>query len=151
SIIDVGGESSRPGAPRVPAEEQIRRIGPAVAHAARRGVVASVDTMDPEVADFALRSGARIVNDVSCLGDLERARVTARHDAAIIVTHCRAEMVKMAGFSEWPEDDYVDVVGDVRREWEAARDRAVAAGVRWENVFCDPGFGFSKSAAHSLA
>jgi dihydropteroate synthase len=151
SIIDVGGESSRPGAPRVPAAEQIRRVGPALAHAARRGALASVDTTDPEVADYALRAGARIVNDVSCLADPELARVTARHDAAIIVTHCRAEMTTMAGFSEWPEDDYDDVVADVRGEWAAARDRAVAAGVRREYVLCDPGFGFSKSAAHSLS
>ncbi len=150
SIIDVGGESSRPGAEVVPPDEQIRRVGPAVDHAVRRGALVSIDTTSPEVADFALRRGARIVNDVSCLSDPELARVTARYDAAIVVTHSRGPMAKMAGFSRWPEADYGDVVADVKAEWSDARDRAVALGVRPEHVFCDPGFGFSKSARHTL-
>jgi dihydropteroate synthase len=149
-IIDVGGESTRPGAPPVAADEQIRRIGPAVDYAVSRGALVSVDTTSPEVADFALAQGARVVNDVSCLADVELAGVTARYQAAIIVTHSRGPMVKMAGFSRWPEDDYADVVRDVQAEWCAARDRAVARGVRPEYVLCDPGLGFSKSARHSL-
>jgi dihydropteroate synthase len=149
-IIDVGGESSRPGAAVIAPHEQIRRIGPAVEHAVGRGALVSIDTTSPEVADFALGRGARIVNDVSCLADVELARVAGRHGAAIIVTHARGPMAKMAGFSRWPESDYGDVVRDVKAEWSAARDRATAAGVRPENVFCDPGLGFSKSARHSL-
>ena len=150
TVIDVGGESSRPGAPTIPAEEQIRRVGPAIEHAVGRGAVVSIDTTSPEVADFALSRGARVVNDVSCLSDIDLARVTSRHGAAIVVTHARGPMAKMAGFSRWPESDYGDVIADVRAEWSAARERAVAAGVRRENVFCDPGLGFSKSARHSL-
>ena len=150
AIIDIGGESSRPGAPSVAPDEQIRRIAPALTHAVGRGALVSVDTTSPEVADFALERGARIVNDVSCLAEPELARVTARHDAAIVVTHSRGPMAKMAGFSRWPENDYADVVTDVKAEWGAARDLAVNAGVRPEHVFCDPGFGFSKSARHTL-
>jgi dihydropteroate synthase len=150
SIIDVGGESSRPGAEAVAPDEQIRRVGPAIDHAVQRGALVSIDTTSPEVADFALRRGARIVNDVSCLSDLELARVTARYGAAIVVTHSRGPMAKMAGFSRWPEADYGDVVADVKAEWSDARDRAVTLGVRPEHVFCDPGFGFSKSARHTL-
>jgi dihydropteroate synthase len=149
-LVDIGGESSRPGAAAIDAAEQIRRIAPALAHAVRRGALVSVDTTNAEVADFALGRGARIVNDVSCLADVELARVTARHQAAIIVTHSRGPMAKMAGFSRWPENDYADVVADVKREWAASRDRATDAGVRAENVFFDPGLGFSKSARHSL-
>ncbi|HVW28157.1 MAG TPA: dihydropteroate synthase [Polyangiaceae bacterium] len=149
-IIDVGGESSRPGAEPVAPVEQIRRVGPALDHAVRRGALVSIDTTSPEVAEFALRRGARIVNDISCLADPELARITARYDAAIVVTHSRGPMAKMAGFSRWPEGDYGDVVEDVKAEWSAVRDRAIAQGVRPEYVFCDPGFGFSKSARHTL-
>jgi len=150
TIIDVGGESSRPGAEPVPPQEQIRRVGPALDHAVRRGALVSIDTTSPEVASFALGRGARIVNDISCLSDPDLAHITARHDAAIIVTHSRGPMAKMAGFSRWPEGDYGDVVADVKAEWGAARDCAVTMGVRPEHVFCDPGFGFSKSARHTL-
>jgi dihydropteroate synthase len=150
TIIDIGGESSRPGAEPVAPNEQIRRVGPALDHAVRRGALVSIDTTSPEVAEFALRRGARIVNDVSCLADPDLAAVTGRHGGAIVVTHSRGPMTKMAGFSRWPETDYRDVVADVKTEWGAARDLAVAQGVRPEQVFCDPGFGFSKSARHTL-
>jgi dihydropteroate synthase len=151
TIVDVGGESTRPGAPPVDAAEQIRRIGPVVTYAVQRGALVSVDTTAPEVAECALsRWGARIINDVSCLANIELAHVAKRHDAAIVVTHSRGPMGKMAGFSRWPEDDYADVVAEVVSEWTRARDRAVEAGVRAEYVFFDPGFGFSKSARHSL-
>jgi dihydropteroate synthase len=151
TIIDVGGESTRPGAPPIDTDEQLRRIGPAVVYAVKQGALVSVDTTDPGVAECALGQwGARIINDVSCLGNVELARVAKRHDAAIIVTHSRGPMDKMAGFSQWPEDDYADVVTDVLTEWTRARDRATVAGVRARYVFCDPGFGFSKSARQSL-
>jgi dihydropteroate synthase len=150
TLIDIGGESTRPGAKSVQAAEQIVRIAPALTHAVARGALVSIDTTDPEVAAFALEKGARVVNDVSCLGNQELARVVARHDAAIVITHSRGPMSKMAGFSQWPQDGYADVVVEVRAEWEAARDRACEAGVRRENVWFDPGFGFSKNARHSF-
>lgn len=150
TIIDVGGESSRPGAPRVSEDEQIRRVAPAITHAVKRGALVSIDTVSAEVAEFALEAGARIINDVSCLADAALARAAARHDAAIIVTHSRGPMATMAGFSQWPEGDYADIVAEVRTEWCTARDRATEKGVRPEYVFCDPGIGFSKNARHSL-
>jgi len=149
-VLDIGGESSRPGSTPVPAAEQIARIGPALRHAVARGAVVSVDTTSPEVADHALSLGARIVNDVSCLADDDLARVTARHGAALVITHARGPMQKMAGFSQWPDGGYGDVVADVLAEWSAARERACAAGVRREDVILDPGLGFSKNARHSL-
>jgi dihydropteroate synthase len=150
TIIDVGGESTRPGSHAVPAAEQIRRVGPALAHAVRSGVLVSIDTTSPEVADFALRQGAKIVNDVSCLGNEELGSVVARHGGALVLTHSRGPMTAMPGFSEWPDDGYRDVVAEVRSEWEAARDRACRQGVRPELVWLDPGFGFSKNARHSF-
>jgi dihydropteroate synthase len=97
-----------------------------------------------------MHQGARIVNDVSCLGNEDLATVAARHGAALVITHARGCMSKMAGFSEWPDHDYRDVVSDVRGEWEAARDRACSRGVAPANVWLDPGFGFSKNARQSF-
>jgi dihydropteroate synthase len=149
-IVDVGGESTRPGAVAVSAAEQIERIGAAIAHAASLGALVSVDTTSPEVADFALRRGARIVNDVSCLGDPELASVAARHEAALIVSHARGPQEKMPGFSQWSDTDYGDVVAEVKSELTAAAKVSVGRGVRPDHVWLDPGLGFSKNARQSL-
>lgn len=150
-IADIGGESSQPGAARVPSDEQIARIEPAVAHALRTGrLLVSVDTTDPRVAERVLAMGAGLVNDVSCLADADLARVAARHGAALILMHTRGELGSMRGFSDYPDDAYVDVVADVRREWCVARDRAMAAGLPRENVWFDPGIGFAKNARQSF-
>ena len=150
-IVDIGGESSRPGSEKVPALEQIRRIEPAVRHAVRAGgVVVSVDTTLPEVADRMLALGAHVVNDVSCISDPELARVTARHEAVLIVMHSRGPMSQMKGFSQYPEDGYRDVVEDVRAEWRAARQLAVENGMPADKVWLDPGIGFAKNARQSF-
>jgi dihydropteroate synthase len=149
-ILDIGGESSKPGAPRVPAGEQLERIGPALTEALGREAVVSVDTASPRVADAALERGAHIINDVTCLSDPELASVVAAHDAYLLISHARAHQSEMAGFSEWPEDGYADVVSEVRRELEAARARAVERGVRADRVWFDPGLGFSKNAPQSI-
>jgi dihydropteroate synthase len=151
AIVDIGGESSRPGSQPVPADEQIRRIEPAVRRAlARPEALVSIDTTLPQVADRMLSLGAHIVNDVSCLSDPELARVTARHGAVLIVIHARGPMSKMQGFSRYPEHGYGDVVLEAREEWRAARERAVAAGMPERDVWLDPGIGFAKSARQSF-
>jgi dihydropteroate synthase len=149
-ILDIGGESTRPGAAAVPADEQIKRIEPVVLHALQSGALVSIDTQSPIVAERMLELGAKIVNDVSCLGDPDLAEVTARYDAILVVMHSRGPMAKMAGFSEYPDSGYGDVVDDVLREWRSARDRAITRGMRRENVWLDPGLGFAKNAKQSL-
>lgn len=149
-FIDIGGESTRPRAPPVPADEQIARISPALRHAVQHRAWVSVDTTDATVARFALDAGARLINDVSCLSDAALAEVLAEYDAALILMHSRAPMSQMAGFSQYPEDGYDDVVADVRREWRRAKQRALKGGVDPADVWFDPGLGFNKSARQSL-
>ena len=150
-LIDIGAESTRPGAPAIPAEEQIARLTPALRHAFSTGVLISVDTANPQVARHALALGAHLINDVSCLADAELARACAEHDAPLIIMHARGPASTMAGFSVYPDAGYADVVEDVRSEWRAARERALGAGMRAENVYFDPGLGFAKNARHSYA
>ena len=149
-IADIGGESSRPGAKPVPAEEQVDRIEPAGRRAVAAGLPVSIDTTHPAVAERMLAIGAVLVNDVSCLADVDLARVAARAGAGLIIMHTRGDLGSMAGFSEYPDDAYEDVVTDVRREWRSARDRAVAAGMPPERVWFDPGIGFGKNARQSF-
>lgn len=150
-IIDIGGESTRPGSTAVAAHTQIARIEAAVRYAAGlQGLLVSIDTTSPEVADRMLSLGAHIINDVSCLADADLARVAARHRATLVVMHARGSMAQMAGFSQYPERAYEDVVTDVEREWLTARERALSAGVAREDVWFDPGLGFQKNARHSF-
>jgi dihydropteroate synthase len=150
-IVDIGGESTRPGAPAVPDGEQIARIRHALVYAVKeRHALVSVDTTRPEVAAYALAQGASIVNDVSCLADDALAEVAARAGAALIIMHARGAMTAMRGFSDAPGDAYGDIVEDVRTEWTAARERAVARGMDPREIAFDPGIGYMKNAAHSL-
>lgn len=149
-LLDIGGESTRPGSTPVAAADQLARLEPALAHALARGAVVSIDTADPLVAERTLGAGAQIVNDVSCLADPDLARVCARHGATLLLMHSRGSMSAMPGFSVCPEDAYGDVAGEVLSEWQRARDRAVALGVPREKVWLDPGLGFAKSARHSF-
>lgn len=149
-LLDIGGESSRPGSEPVAPAEQVARVEPAVRHALARGALVSVDTASPEVASRMLELGAHVLNDVSCLGDVELARVAARHDAVLVLMHSRQPMSTMPGFSVYPDDAYSDVVSQVRAEWRSARDRAVAAGMDQSRVWLDPGIGFAKNARHSF-
>ena len=150
-IIDVGGESTRPRAEPVPAKEQIARVDGAVRAAVASGVLVSIDTGSPEVAEHALSLGASIVNDVTCLADPELAAVAARFGAVLVVMHSRGPMQQMAGFSQYADDGYGDVVLEVLAEWRAARGRAVAAGLSESQVWLDPGIGFAKNARQSYA
>ena len=150
-IIDIGGESTRPGSLPVPAAEQIERLRHPLLHAAReRRAVVSVDTTNPDVARYALSEGASVINDVSCLADIALAAAVAEKGGALVIMHARGSMSEMRGYSDAPGDAYGDIVADVDREWRAARDRAVQSGVDARDIVFDPGLGYMKNAAHSL-
>jgi len=148
-LIDIGAESTRPGAAAIPADEQMARLDRALRYALQSGVLVSVDTADAAVARYALELGVQLINDVSCLADDDLARACAEHGAPLILMHSRGPAASMAGFSDYPDAGYQDVVEDVRREWRAARARAVAAGLAAEDVYFDPGLGFAKNAQQS--
>ncbi len=147
-LVDLGGESTRPGAAEVPVEQELRRVVPVVEALRARGVTApiSVDTRKPAVAAAALAAGADLVNDVSGLADPAMADVVAARGAPVVLMHTRGTPADMAARAV-----YADVVGDVERELEAALARAGAAGVAPSRVILDPGIGFAKTARQSVA
>jgi dihydropteroate synthase len=146
-LLDVGGESTRPGAATVPAAEERARIEPVVRElAARSGDPVSIDTTKAEVAAAALDLGAQIVNDVSGLSaDPALAPLVARRDAALIVMHSRGAARDMQSRAV-----YSDLHGEVLAELEAALQLARSARVAEERVALDPGLGFAKTAEHNL-
>jgi dihydropteroate synthase len=140
-IVDVGGESTRPGALRIDAEEELRRVIPVVTGLAAQGVTVSVDTMRAEVAERALDGGAALINDVSGgRADARMTQVAAASGAPIVLMHWRGHAEGMQKLT-----DYDDVVKDVVAELGAQVDEALSAGVRPEQVVVDPGLGFSKT------
>jgi dihydropteroate synthase len=148
-IVDVGGESTRPGAPPVPPPEQIARVLGVVGYAVSCGACVSVDTGSPEVAAACLDAGADAVNDTTCLRDGELAEVVAARGAGLVLMHSRDPQERMRGFSQYPDDGYGDVVRDVCAEWEAAAGRACSLGVSRDSIVMDPGLGFAKNARQS--
>jgi dihydropteroate synthase len=148
-MLDIGGESSRPGALPVPPKEQIARVLEIVRYGAGRGACVCVDTTSPEVASACLDAGACVVNDVSCLRDGELAKVVARAGAALILMHTRGTPGEMRGFSEYPTNGYEDVVREVCAEWDSAAQRAGKGGVSRDAIVMDPGLGFAKNALQS--
>jgi dihydropteroate synthase len=146
-IVDIGGESTRPGAERVPADVECRRVLPVVQALASSGAVVSIDTMRAETAAAALQAGAALVNDVSGgLADPEMARVVARAGAPYVAMHWRGHSAAMQQRAV-----YDDVVADVVRELRARLDALVAAGLDPEQIVLDPGLGFAKNADHNWA
>lgn len=146
-LIDVGGESTRPGAGRVAAAEEARRVLPVIRRLAEERVAVSVDTYRAAVAEQAVEAGARVVNDVSGgLGDPDMARVVRDAGCPWVLMHWRGHSSDMAALAR-----YDDVVTDVRDELLRRVDEAVAAGVRPEQLLLDPGLGFAKNAAHNWA
>jgi dihydropteroate synthase len=145
-ILDVGGESTRPGAEPLDAAEELRRVLPVVeALAADPRVPVSIDTYKAAVAREALARGAAIVNDVSALQyDDQLAHTVAEAGAALVLMHSRGRSRDM-----YREAVYQDVAAEVRRELETALRRATAAGVPREAIILDPGLGFAKRAEHS--
>jgi dihydropteroate synthase len=142
-ILDVGGESTRPGAGRVPVEAELARVLPVISALAAGGAVVSVDTTRAVVAERAVEAGARIVNDVSGgLADPAMAGVVARTGVAYVCMHWRGHADVMDDL-----EDYDDVVTDVRDELAARVETLLAAGVRRDQVVLDPGLGFSKAGS----
>lgn len=142
-VLDVGGESTRPGAARVSIADELERVLPVVTALAARGAVVSVDTTRAEVARRALDAGALIVNDVSGgLADTAMAGVVARSGAVYVAMHWRGHADVMDDL-----EHYDDVVQDVRRELAERVSALEAAGVRRDQVVLDPGLGFSKAGA----
>jgi dihydropteroate synthase len=148
AIIDVGGESTRPGSESVAAATQIARIAPVVEQLVRARVEAaiSVDTSSASVAEAALERGATIVNDVTALSDPAMAPLVAEHRAALVLMHMRGEPRTM----QVGEIVYDDVVAEVSAALDEAVQRAVDSGVARSRILVDPGIGFGKTAEHNL-
>lgn len=146
-LIDVGGESTRPGAGPVPVQEEIARVVPVIAGLAKRGIgPISVDTRKADVARAALAAGAAVVNDVSGLSyDPALAGVVAEADAGVILMHMRGTPATMDGLAQ-----YGAVAAEVATELGGLAERAEGAGIGRERIVLDPGFGFAKTAAHNF-
>jgi dihydropteroate synthase len=146
-IVDVGGESTRPGAQRVDEAEELRRISPVISGLADAGVVVSVDTMRAGVAEVALGAGARMVNDVSGgLADPRMPRLAAEAGVPYVVTHWRGY-----GRDMQERAVYDDVVREVGAELRRRVDEVIAAGIDPSAVIVDPGIGFAKLQGHNWA
>lgn len=145
AIVDVGGESTRPGAPAVSADEELARVAPVVAGLAAQGVLVSIDTTKAAVAAACVEAGAVMVNDISGgLYDPGILAVAARTGAALVLMHMRGHHDDM-----YAQARYDDVVAEVAAELAARLAAAVDAGVAREAIVLDPGIGFAKQAAHS--
>ena len=144
-LVDVGGESTRPGASPVEAEEEIRRIVPVVKALAGEGLVVSVDTSKPEVARVAIESGAEIVNDVTAAGSAGMMEVVAESRVEFILLH-------MKGIPRTMQQDpvYDDVVAEVAEFLEDRAARVIEGGVDPASIAIDPGIGFGKTVRHNL-
>ncbi|WP_456786835.1 dihydropteroate synthase [Cellulomonas sp. P5_C5] len=142
-LLDVGGESTRPGARRVAVDDELARVLPVIEQLVQHGATVSIDTTRAVVAEAAVGRGAAIINDVSGgLADDEMYGVVARTGAVYVAMHWRGHADVMDDL-----DDYDDVVADVRRELAARVAALRAAGVRDEQVVLDPGLGFAKAGS----
>jgi dihydropteroate synthase len=144
-IVDVGGESTRPGAHRIPADEELRRVMPVVTGLAAAGVCVSIDTMRAEVARQAIAAGARMINDVSGgLADPDMPAVVAAAGVPYVVNHWRGHSDDM-----YAKAVYDDVVTDVRTELSLRVHDLIGEGVQPGQIIVDPGIGFAKLAEHN--
>ena len=145
TVIDVGGESTRPGASVVEVEEEIRRVVPVVEALAELDVVISIDTSQAEVIQAAVAAGAHIWNDVRALTRPNALETAAELNIPVIIMHMRGEPTTMNGL-----DQYDNVTLDVMDELSQRVADALKAGVKAENIMIDPGFGFAKNAKQNL-
>jgi dihydropteroate synthase len=146
-VIDVGGESTRPGSDPVNPEEELRRVLPVIRGilSARPDAIVSIDTYRSSTAKAALDTGARVVNDVTALGDPKMAGLVAERGCPIVLMHMLGEPKSMQ-----QDPRYEDVVREVRDFLTERAERAIRAGVEPENVILDPGIGFGKTLEHNL-
>ena len=145
TVIDIGGESTRPGSAVVEVEEEIRRVVPVVEELAKHKVILSIDTSQPEVIRAAVRAGAHIWNDVRALTRPNALQTAAELNIPVIIMHMRGEPTTMNNL-----DQYEDVTKDVIRELSQRVQDALDVGVKAENIMIDPGFGFAKNAQQNL-
>lgn len=145
AIIDVGGESTRPGATPVDADEELRRVIPIVERLAKMATIVSVDTSKAVVARAALDAGAHLINDVRALEATDLLALVASSDAAVCLMHMRGEPRTM---QDAPR--YDDVVAEVSDHLRLRASRCEAAGIGRERIVVDPGFGFGKTLEHNL-
>jgi dihydropteroate synthase len=144
-IIDIGGESTRPGADRVSADEEQARVIPVIRELAKEGVVISIDTMRASTAKLGVEAGALIVNDVSGgAADPEMFSTIAQLGCKYTLMHWRGHSKDMNS-----KAIYTDVVAEVIEEMTIQLDKALAAGIKRENIILDPGIGFAKDAEHN--
>ncbi|APV34625.1 dihydropteroate synthase [Acinetobacter soli] len=145
SIIDIGGESTRPGATIVEVEEEIQRVVPVVEALAQENVIISIDTSQPRVIEAAVAAGAHIWNDVRALTRPGALEMAARLNIPVIIMHMRGEPTTMNQL-----DQYDNVIEDVIDELQQRVQAALSAGIRQEHIIVDPGFGFAKNAQQNL-
>lgn len=145
TVIDVGGESTRPGASVVEVKEEIRRVVPVVEELAKHDVIISIDTSQPEVIKAAVKAGAHIWNDVRALTRPQALETAAELNIPVIIMHMRGEPTTMNNL-----DQYDDVTQDVIRELSQRVQDALDVGVKAEHIMIDPGFGFAKNAQQNL-
>ena len=144
-LVDVGGESTRPGAEPVAADEERRRVIPVIERLVEEGLAVSVDTSKPSVAESAIAAGAIVVNDINGLCTDGMASVCADGAVGVVVVH-------MLGDPRTMQDDptYGDVVADVRKYLEQRLDELGASGIKADRIAIDPGIGFGKTLSHNL-
>lgn len=145
-ILDIGGESTRPGAVAVPVEQELARVLPVLRGLRDVGVPISVDTVKPEVMSAALAEGASIINDITALAARGAMDIVAASDAAVCLMHMQGEPRTMQA-----DPQYRDVVGEVKDYLAERLGAAIAHGIARERVILDPGYGFGKTLAHNLA
>ena len=148
-ILDIGGESTRPGALSVPPEEELRRVLPVIRGLrARTEALLSIDTSKAAVAQAAIEAGASIINDVTALSDPQMGPMAASTKAGLILMHLQGTPRMMQAAPSYPNDDVVSAVANFLIQ---TREKALCHGVREEAIILDPGIGFGKTAAHNFS
>jgi dihydropteroate synthase len=147
-ILDIGGQSTRPGADIISPQEEIDRVIPAI-NLARQltDKTISIDTFKPEVARAALEAGANMVNDVRGMSDPQMVKVVQEAGCQVVIMHSRGDPKSMGGMTDYPKGVVVEVQEFLRERTQ----KLIAAGIAKENIIVDPGIGFAKTAAQSFA